>query len=86
MKGILGNMNTVGQEESEGEVDDITRLPRYEKGDSGPFTIKLRSQMTTEAILNRSWRLHNSEKYKQILARDYTTHDERMTVMGMIME
>lgn len=48
--------------------------------------IKANECITTEIFLNRSWRLKNSEKYKQIYVMRNMTEDERMRVKEMINE
>ncbi len=73
-------MRKLKDEESlnfEGETEDVTRLDRYDKERSRPIRVTLRSQAVTEEILERTFRLKQDEKFKDVYIKKSLNEEER---------
>ena len=50
--------------ECQGEIEEVSRIGRYEEGKNRPMRIKFKSQTSAEEVLNGAWRLGKREDYK----------------------
>lgn len=69
----------VGEEnmDSEGEIEEVYRMGKYDEGRDRPMKIKLRSQAAATSILDRTWKLAQTEKYKKVWIREDLNEEER---------
>merc|ERR1711980_80522 len=59
------------------EIEQVTRIGKFEEGKQRPMRIRLRSQVAAERVLARSWRLASKEEYKKVWVRRDLNEDER---------
>ena len=63
--------------ECQGEIEEVSRIGRYEEGKNRPMRIKFKSQTSAEEVLNGAWRLGKREDYKNIWIRRDMNEEER---------
>ena len=68
------------------EVEESVRLGSYEEGKNRPLKLKLKSQVATEALLRRAWRLKDHEDTKLIYIRKNMTQEERTKIKELVNE
>ncbi|MPC42382.1 hypothetical protein E2C01_036003 [Portunus trituberculatus] len=79
-KDVAGKLVAVASNEADeyqGEIEEVSRIGRYEEGKSRPMRIKFKSQAPAEEVLNGSWRLGKQEDYKDIWIRRDMNAEER---------
>ena len=78
-KGVLRSVQGEDDEAREicEEIEEVTRIGKFEEGKQRPMRIRLRSQVTAERVLAGSWRLASKEEYKKVWVRRDLNEDER---------
>ena len=79
-KNVAGKLVEVAINETndcQGEIEEVSRIGRYEEGKNRPMRIKFKSQTSAEEVLNGAWRLGKREDYKNIWIRRDMNEEER---------
>ncbi|MPC99531.1 hypothetical protein E2C01_094951 [Portunus trituberculatus] len=79
-KDVAGKLVAVASNEADeyqGEIEEVSRIGRYEEGKARPMRIKFKSQALAEEVLTGSWRLGKREDYKDIWIRRDMNAEER---------
>ena len=63
--------------ECQGEIEEVSRIGKYEEGKNRPMRIKFKSQTSAEEVINGAWRLGKREDYRKIWIRRDMNEEER---------
>jgi len=86
---VVKDILQVVQEENpdqDEEIEEVSRLGRYEEGGTRPMKVKFRSQIKASEILSRSWKLAQREEYKKIWIRKDLNEEERANMNELLQE
>lgn len=59
------------------EIDEVYRLGKYNEGTDRPLKIKFRTQVAATKVLDKTWKLAQSEEYKDVWIREDLNEEER---------
>merc|ERR1712035_228022 len=59
------------------EIEEVTRIGKFEEDKQRPMRIRLRLQVAAERLLAGSWRLASKEEYMKVWVRCDLNEDER---------
>lgn len=59
------------------EIEEVFRLGKYEEGKARPMKIKFKSQAAATKVLERTWTLAQTERYKDVWIRKDLNEEER---------
>jgi len=88
MKVVKDILKVVQEENSDQdeEIEEVSRLGRYEEGGMRPMKVKFRSQVKACEILSRSWKLAQREEYKKIWIKRDMNEEERANMNELLQE
>lgn len=61
------------------DIEEVRRMGKYSKGNTRPLRVQFRSRVTVDEIMNVTWRLNLTSKFKKITIRKDMSIEERNT-------
>ena len=86
VKEILRNLTEEEPERLVGEIDEITRLGKYDEEKNRPIKLTLKSQTAAEMITSKSWVLSTKQGYKKVYIRKNMNEEERKNFKEMVVD
>ncbi len=68
------------------EIEELRRLGKYEEGKVRPMRIKFKNQVAATRVLERTWRLAQKEKYREVWIRKDLNEEERASMNELVKE
>ncbi|KAK3894637.1 hypothetical protein Pcinc_001615 [Petrolisthes cinctipes] len=62
---IIGEVEDDNTESGE-EIEEVFRLGKYQEGKDRPMKIKFKTQVAATRVLEKTWKLAQTEKYKKV--------------------
>lgn len=59
------------------DIEEVRRMGKYSKGNTRPMRVQFRSRVTVDAIMNVTWRLNLTSKFKKITIRKDMSIEDR---------
>lgn len=75
-RAIIGEVDDENKELGE-EIEEVFRLGKYEEGKDRPMKIKFKTQVAATRVLERTWKLAQTENYKKVWIREDLNEEER---------
>lgn len=75
-KELIGKVDDDNTELQE-EIEEVYRLGKYEEGRDRPLKIRLKTQIAAGKVLSRTWKLTQTDLYKDVWIREDLNEEER---------